>query len=448
MNKSQCNQTAERVNFGKMSKAFRVITALFVAVVFQLIAISSAFAAGSITPSGGGKFTNGSTFTITVKASGATFDSLQGTISVSGPVSVVSFSAGGATWLPGKTPANNGQFVGITSPTTSLTVATIKLKGTKEGSGKVTVSGVRLAKSGAEVGTGGGSTSFTITRAPTAPGTVTVTSSTHPDPEESYETTSAAFAWSAPANGATGYGFLIDASAETTPPTEPVSTDTAVTYDNLPIGTHYFHIRALNGDGWGPVTHYKVTIKHTLDESLTTPTVASVTTGPDYVNDIELGNITGIVISGTGPAGYSINLNFAPTLNLPAAEAEGSEESEQAKKDKYAAPVVGEDGTWTFPVTDPVKVGFYKLSVQAVKDGVVSAESVPYSFELSVADGGSARLITSADTTEAYKQAEAAKVLAAKKRATFTWGGIGVVVLGALLAGFLIWRRRQLPKNA
>ncbi|MEX1052148.1 MAG: hypothetical protein WEC83_02035, partial [Patescibacteria group bacterium] len=140
-----------------------VLSAVIVGLAVMLWPLS-ALAAGSITASGGGTFTNGSTFTMTVKASGATFDSLQGTISVTGPVSIVSFSAGGATWLPGKTPANNSQFVGITSSTSSLTVATIKLKGTKEGSGKVTVSGVRLAKSGSEVGTGGGSTSLTISR--------------------------------------------------------------------------------------------------------------------------------------------------------------------------------------------------------------------------------------------------------------------------------------------
>ena len=137
----------------------------------------AALAAGSIAPSGGGKFTVGTTFTITVKASGATFDALQGIISVAGPVSIVSFSPGPATWLPGESPANNTQFVGIVSATSSLTVAVIKLKGTKEGSGKVTVSGVRLARSGSEVGTAGGSTSFTITRAPTPPGGVAGVSS-------------------------------------------------------------------------------------------------------------------------------------------------------------------------------------------------------------------------------------------------------------------------------
>src|SRR6185369_3101743 len=84
------------------------------------------FAAGSITPSGGGSYAVGATFTITVRASGATFDSLQGKIAVSGPVSIVSFSPGSATWLPGKSPENNNQFVGITSATSSLTVATIK----------------------------------------------------------------------------------------------------------------------------------------------------------------------------------------------------------------------------------------------------------------------------------------------------------------------------------
>ena len=118
------------------------ILSLVFALIFSFsmfLAADSVHAAGGVFPSGGGTKTVGQTFTVSVNASGTTFDSLQGIISVSGPVSVVSFAAGGATWLPGKTPANGSQFVGIATATNSLNVATITLKATAEGSGAETV---------------------------------------------------------------------------------------------------------------------------------------------------------------------------------------------------------------------------------------------------------------------------------------------------------------------
>lgn len=377
----------------------------------------TAFAAGSITPSGGGKFAAGTTFTITVKASGATFDSLQGKISISGPVSVVSFSAGSATWLPDKAPANNNQFVGISSATSSLTVATIKLKGTSTGSGAVTVSGVRLARSGGEVGTGGGSTSFTITPAPTPPGNVTVTSATHPDQEQAYEAATVELAWAAPTNGANGYSYLLDQTATTEPAATIKDTATSAKFENLAVGTHYFHIRANNKDGWGATTHYKITIIPTTDGSLATPKITSIGTTDTTVNDIVAGTVTGIQIKGTGPVGYTMTLTFTPDLGLSA--------------EKYPAPTITDDGQWEFNITDPVKAGFYKLVAQGRKDSTVSP-STTANFEVRVGDGGQVKIITAGDETAAYQVSQAdiaTKVAAAKARANIAWGALLVFIL-------------------
>jgi len=402
------------------------------------VSVPAAFAAGSITPSGGGSFTNGSTFTITVRASGATFDSLQGTISVTGPVSIVSFSPGSATWLPGKSPANNNQFVGIVSATSSLTVATIRLRGTKEGGGKVTVSGVRLAKSGSEVGTGGGSTSFTITRAPTPPGGVAVSSSSHPNPEESYEATTLIVTWEPPSNGASGYSYVLDQAAETIPPETILTTGTTATIEGLKVGTHYFHIRAKNNDGWGGVAHFRVNIRPAVDNSLPTPVITEISTVSDYQNDIESGTLTGIIFKGTGASDHTMNLTFTPELGLP-----------KEPPEKYAAPVVDLQGNWQFSITDPVKAGFYKLVAQAQKEGTVSPPSETILFEVSVAEGGKIRRITSGDTTEAYKQKEAARVAAANTRQNtiiaVSAAGVALIIIG--VAYFLI-RRRMLNKTA
>lgn len=419
----------------RIQKVTRTIQGLFVAtfvILYSLFFIplaSPAYAAGSISASGGGKFSAGTTFTITVKASGATFDSLQGKISVSGPVSVVSFSAGSATWLPGKSPANNNQFVGIVSATSSLTVATIKLKGTSTGSGSVSVSGARLARSGAEVGTGGGSTSFTITPALAPPGSVSVTSSTHPNQEESYDVPNVELSWSAPGNGATGYSTAFNQTADTVPEAKITTTDTTAKYANNPVGTYYFHIRANNKDGWSETTHFKINIKPTTDSSLATPAITSIATTPDTTNDIEAGTLTGIIIKGTGPVGYAMMLTFVPDWALSA--------------EKYPAPVVSETGNWELTVSDPIKAGFYKLTAVGKKDSTVSPASPTISFEVGIAEGGQVRLVTDADTTATYQQAQTAtRVAAATARKKFIWGGLASVVLLAALVFATIFRRK------
>lgn len=422
----------EPLHLKKMKKFFLMLAALGFGLIGQFTSVSHALAAG-ISASGGGTYVVGQNFTVKVTASGAEFDSLQGIISISGPVSVVSFSAGSATWLPGKSPSNGGQFVGIVNPTKSLTVATITLKGTKEGKGSVSVSGVQLARNGGYVGSSGGSTSFTVGRAPTPPGQVTVSSTTHPDPNESYEATTIQLAWEPPANGATGYSAILDQVAETAPPQSVTTAEKTATYENLIVGTHYFHIRAVNGDGWSATTHFKINVKPAVDESLAVPVISEITTTDSYQNDIDAGALSGVVLRGTGPAGYNLLLVFAPEIVLPA--------------EKYPAPVIDGEGNWEMVISDYVKAGFYKVTAQASKEGVVSAVSPATAFEVQVADGGGIRMISATDETTAYKQAEATRVLAAKKRATFTWGGIGLFVLGGLAVGFIIWRRRMLPRN-
>lgn len=407
---------------------FSAIFFLILYSIFYILPVRPAVAAGGITPSGGGSNNAGNVFTVTVKASGATFDSLQGLISVSGPVSVVSFVAGSATWLPGKSPDNNNQFVGITSPTSSLTVATIKLKGTKAGPGKVTVSGVRLARSGAEVGTGGGSASFTITPALAPPGSVTVTSTTHPDQTQSYDVSTVQLAWSAPGNGASGYATTFDQVADTTPAAKVTTTDSAAKYENQAVGTYYFHIRANNRDGWSETTHFKVNIKPKTDSTLATPAITSITTTSETTNDIEAGTLTGIIIKGTGPAGYAMMLTFTPDWALAA--------------DKYPAPIVSDAGTWKLTITDSVKAGFYKLTAVGKKGSIVSPSSPAVSFEVTVAEGGKIRLITADDATATYQQAQATRVDAAIAHRKIIWGGLAGVVLLAAIALATIFRRK------
>ncbi|MEI6144722.1 MAG: hypothetical protein WCP91_03945, partial [Candidatus Berkelbacteria bacterium] len=169
----------------------KLISIISLAAIIALILPIKSFAAGGVYASGGGAKTVGQSFTVTVTASGATFNALEGTISVSGPVSVTSFAAGSATWT--SSPTNGGHFVGMVIPaTTSLRVATITLRATGVGSGAVSVSSVRLANGGADAGSGAGSASFSVAKAPELPGAVKVTSASHPDPAVAYDLTTIA----------------------------------------------------------------------------------------------------------------------------------------------------------------------------------------------------------------------------------------------------------------
>jgi len=392
----------------------------------------SAFAAAGIFPSGGTSVQNGQTFTVTVKASGATFDSLQGVISVSGPVSIVSFSAGAATWLPGKTPANNNQFVGIVSATSSLTVATIKLKGTKEGSGSVKVTGARLARSGAEVGSSGGTTSFTITRALVPPGAITVTSPSHPDQTAAYEATTVDLAWDKPA-GVTGYSHVFDQIADTTPGTAVSTTETAVKYEGVLIGTYYFHIRALNGDGWGPTTHFTVNIKEPdpkVDDALAKTTISGVSITEPYSNDVTAGTITNLTFAGTVESGFTTNVTLLPKPTLPA--------------DTKLSSEVSTDGSWQLVIPAALPAGFYTVTAQGQKEKTLTPASEPMTIQLSVAKGGSVTVVTAADATKPPRT-DIVRVLGVTvKKQTLGWLG---VILGNLLilgAGYFFFIRRRL----
>lgn len=396
-----------------MIRKFRILIATLFALV--PLAVATPAQAAGIAPSGGGSVVVGQSFTVRVVASGAEFDSLQGTISVSGPVTVSSFAAGGATWLPGKSPGNGTQFVGIVSPTKSLTVATITLKATKEGKGSVTVSGVKLARNGSYVGDSGGSTSFTVGRAPTPPGGVSVSSTTHPDQNVAYEATTVELQWAAPSNGANGYSYVFDEVADTTPPQEIKTKDTSLKIEGVTVATHYFHIRANNNDGWGATTHFKITVKEPdakVDPTLMAPQITDVSKSNDFTTDLKSGTVRGFTVSGTGmTAGYVLVLGVEPKDRLPkellaplqpkADNAEtGATTATTTESEPVRTPLTADpnaDGTWSVTVDHPIPSGFYYLVAAGQKEKVLTPPSETAYLELSVAKGGSVKLITEDD---------------------------------------------------
>ncbi|MCX6812217.1 MAG: hypothetical protein NTW79_01150 [Candidatus Berkelbacteria bacterium] len=403
----------------------RIISILVISAMLVIFLPTSTLAAGGVYATGGGAKTVGDSFTVTVAASGATFNALEGTISVSGPVSITSFSAGGATWT--SVPANGTHFVGMIIPaTTSLTVATIRLKAAGVGSGAVSISSVRLANAGSEVGSGAGSASFSIAKAPQL-ASVTVTSSSHPDQATAYDTTTIALAWNK-ASGVDGFSYLLDQAAATTPAAKIIDAATSATHANKAIGIYYFHIRAHNTDGWGPTTHFEIQIKAPdakVDTTLPQPTNIKIEKSDNFVNDIEKGTISGLKISGVTVPAYTAKITLTPVVTIP--------------DGKVLTAVAGDDGSFEILIDWAIPAGRYSLTVQGQKDLSLTPVSDPTIFEISQAKGGAINILTDADSNPPT-------ISSAVKSATRNWKLISEIAGGVLilfLIGLLIYLRRR-----
>lgn len=362
----------------------KILASISLITLLSLVIPIHALAAG-ISVSGGGSKTVGQTFTANVVASGGEFNAFQGKIAVSGPLSVVSFSSGSANWIT--QPSANGSFSGalLGQKVTSFTVATIKLKATGVGTGSVSVSNVILKNGATTLSTSGGSASFSIQRALELPGATAVTSTTHPDQAVAYEGTSITLNWTKASN-VTGFAYLLDQIADTTPPSTVTDANTAITYDGKAIGIYYFHIKSKNGDGWSPVTHFKITIKEPdpkVQESLAKPNKIEFIKTDNYINNIEEGTFSGFSISGMTEPNFTANLKIDPSITLP----EGKTLS--VKSD--------ETGKFELLIDFPIKVGRYKLIVQGQNEKILTPESDPIYFEISQKKGGAINMLTADD---------------------------------------------------
>jgi hypothetical protein len=364
----------------------KLISAIMVLGFLLIFVPTNSYAAGGIFASGGGTKTVGQSFTVSVVASGATFNYVQGQISVSGPVSISSFSAGSAdVWM--SKPANNGAFAGafLGRTLTSFTVATITLKGTSAGNGAVSVSGAVLENAGGTVATGAGGASFTIQNPPDLPGAPAVNSPTHPDPTQSYDATTITLNWNK-VSGVDGFSYLLDQAASTTPASKITDANTTVTYTNQAIGTYYFHIKAHKADGWGPVTNFTINIKKPdpkINDQLSKPLNINIEKSSSYSENLADGTVTGIIISGKTEANYTANSVLSPVPTIPTGKALS----------------VASDGSGNFQIIIdyPIKSGFYTLTVQGQQDLVLTPLSDQTMFEISLAKGGTINILTAAD---------------------------------------------------
>ena len=400
-----------------------IVSSLVAFLILMFLPVKTS-AAGGIYATGSGTKTVGQSFTVNVVASGATFNALEGTIAVGGSLSVVSFSAGGATWITA--PANGVHFKGmVAGGTDSLTVASIKLKATAVGSGSVSVSSVRLANGGADVGSGASGASFTIQKAADLPGAVKVTSSSHPDPNTPYEATTIVLSWIKD-SGVDAFSYLLDQAEATTPAAKTTDANTSVTYADKAVGTYYFHIRAHKADGWGTTAHFKINIKEPdakIDATLTKPSDIKIERDANAKNNIDDGTLTGIVISGKTEPGFTANITFDPAPTLP----EG----------KTLTAVADVQGQFRLLIDFPLKAGFYKLTIQGQKEKVLTPISDLLKFEISLKDGGVINMITSDDINQPEKTV-AAVVKSAFLKQEFSVMTYLIITLGLAILTLII----------
>ncbi len=111
-----------------------------------------------------------------------------------------------------------------------------------------------------------GSSEATVRLDRTAPGTPTISSSSHADPGTTYAATTLLAAWTAPTDtsGIAGYGVVVDTSSSTVP-SVVTQLETTIEATNQTTGTRYLHVRAKDGAGnWGATAHFAFSVSGSI----------------------------------------------------------------------------------------------------------------------------------------------------------------------------------------
>ncbi len=110
------------------------------------------------------------------------------------------------------------------------------------------------------------------------PEEVIVTSSTHPNQNIWYNKNTLVLKWIM-REGILGYATLLDNDPQRNPDPASIEKINAKEFENLPDGTWYFHIRAKNEAGLGPVSHFKIQIDTVAPELNAQSSTADITEG-------------------------------------------------------------------------------------------------------------------------------------------------------------------------
>ncbi|HAG27196.1 TPA: hypothetical protein DCG61_00215 [Patescibacteria group bacterium] len=87
-----------------------------------------------------------------------------------------------------------------------------------------------------------------------------VVSDTHPDQEIWYRERRVNLQWDIGLPPADGYSYTISSNPDDVPDDISDTSDTRITYNSVPEGINYFHIKALRDGRWGGVSHYSLKI--------------------------------------------------------------------------------------------------------------------------------------------------------------------------------------------
>lgn len=250
--------------FNKIINATLIVFFLFPILSANVFAASSSFSV-----SNPGKKNTGETFSVNINVSGSeAYNAVTANVSFTN-LTYVSVSAN-SEWTGVSGPTRSGNSISFSgaklggSFSGSKRVLTVTFKAPNTaGTSSISASGtIALADgAGTKVNGSSGSTSVTIQTPPPPTPTVvsapTVTSSTHPDSNTWYALNTSTLSWNKD-EGVTGFSYILDQSATTTPDDTSEGTDTSKTYSSLLEGKSYFHIKALNSVGWSGVTHFLI----------------------------------------------------------------------------------------------------------------------------------------------------------------------------------------------
>jgi hypothetical protein len=88
-------------------------------------------------------------------------------------------------------------------------------------------------------------------------------SESHPDENTSYKNSTAIFNWNASDNyEISGYSYILDNDQYTEPDSEIETNETNTTFSSLAPGTHYFHLKAIDGAGNYDFKHRKIIVEY------------------------------------------------------------------------------------------------------------------------------------------------------------------------------------------
>jgi hypothetical protein len=176
-----------------------------------------------------------------------------------------------------------------------------------------------------------------------------IISSTHPDPNKWYQSTTAEFSWQI-GSDITSDSVVIDKNPRTIPQTvfSPAITSKEIT--DLSEGVWYFHAQLKNSYGWGDVTHFRVGIDTTPPDPFTIQT----DNGNDATNPQPILKFKAYdALSGIDH--YEIKISEIQNLQVPAAEvANGSYKIPVSPPGKYAVIIraVDQAGNYSLAMED------------------------------------------------------------------------------------------------